>query len=98
MRGTSVASSKIFDCADVTACGIFRVITKLEFFQHHFSKMGHRATSCDPHLHQAIEQPTLHYLTRSVRRRAATSKRPSRKLAHCPHTLVNERAPSGRIL
>jgi hypothetical protein len=29
--------------------------------------------SCDPHLHQAIEQPTLSYLTRSVRRRAATS-------------------------
>jgi hypothetical protein len=25
---------------------------------------------------QAIKQPTLHYLTRSVRRRAATSKRP----------------------
>ena len=26
-----------------------------------------------------IEQPTLHYLTRSVRRRAATSKRANRK-------------------
>jgi len=51
------------------------VITTLEFFQHHFAKMGHRNTSCDPHLHQAIKQPTLHYLTRSVRRRAATSKR-----------------------
>ncbi len=25
---------------------------------------------------QTIKQPTLHYLTRSVRRRAATSKRP----------------------
>jgi hypothetical protein len=23
----------------------------LEFFQHHFSQMGHRGTSCDPHLH-----------------------------------------------
>src|SRR5258708_36697951 len=51
------------------------VITALEFFQHYFSEMGHRNTSCDPHLHQVIEQPTLHYLTRSVRRRAATSKR-----------------------
>ena len=29
---------------------------------------------------QAIKQPTLHYLTRSVRRRAATSKRANRKL------------------
>jgi hypothetical protein len=27
------------------------IITKLEFFQHHFSKMGHGNTSCDPHLH-----------------------------------------------
>jgi hypothetical protein len=29
-------------------------------------------------LSQAIEQPTLSYLTRSVRRRAATSKRRNR--------------------
>src|SRR5258708_40316952 len=35
------------------------VITALEFFQHHFAKMGHRNTSCDPHLHQAIEHPML---------------------------------------
>jgi hypothetical protein len=52
---------------------MWSVITALEFFQHHFAKSGHRNTSCDPHLHQAIEQPTLHYLARSVRRRAATS-------------------------
>src|SRR5713226_3943471 len=51
------------------------VITSLEFFQHYLAKMGHRNTSCDPHLHQTVEQPTLHHLTRSVRRRAATSKR-----------------------
>src|SRR5262249_27069987 len=31
---------------------------------------------------QAIKQPTLHYLTRSVRRRAATSKRAYRKLRY----------------
>src|SRR5205807_6647324 len=35
------------------------VITALEFFQHYFAKMGHRNTSCDPHLYQAIEQPML---------------------------------------
>src|SRR2546421_11638491 len=35
------------------------VITALEFFQHYFAKTGHRNTSCDPHLHQAIEQPML---------------------------------------
>ena len=68
-------SSKILDGANVAACGMLRVITALEFLQHHFAKLGHRNTSCDPHLHQAIEQPTLHCFTRSVRRRAATSKR-----------------------
>src|SRR6202051_3595587 len=42
--------SKILDCANVAACGIFRIITTLELFQHHFSQVGHRETSCDPHL------------------------------------------------
>jgi hypothetical protein len=39
------------------------VITTLEFFQHHFAKMGHRNTSCDPHLHpshQATNAPLPH--------------------------------------
>src|SRR5882762_473480 len=43
--------SKIFYCTKVVAYGILCIITKLEFFQHHFSKMGHGNTSCDPHLH-----------------------------------------------
>src|SRR6266850_795610 len=50
-------SREIFDGANVTVYGSLCVITTLEFFQHHFAKMGHRNTSCDPHLHQAIEQP-----------------------------------------
>ena len=45
-----------------------------EFFQHYFSEMGHRDLLVTQNLSQAIEQPTLDYLTRSVRRRAATSK------------------------
>jgi len=43
--------------------GILCVIAKLEFFQHHFAKMGHRNTSCDPHLHsshQATNAPIPH--------------------------------------
>ena len=39
------------------------VITALEFFQHYFAKMGHRNTSCDPHLHpshQATNAPLPH--------------------------------------
>src|SRR5712671_6282887 len=74
-RGTVEPPRKIFDGVDVTAYSFVRVVKTLEFLQHHFAKLGHRNTSCDPHLHQVIEQPTLHYLTRSVRRRAATSKR-----------------------
>src|SRR5258708_40296634 len=56
-------SSKIFYCTKVVAYGILCIITKLEFFQHHFSKMGHRNTSCDPHLHpshQATNAPLPH--------------------------------------
>ena len=31
------------------------VMTTLEFLQHHFAKLGHGNTSCDPHVHQVIE-------------------------------------------
>ena len=51
------------------------VITALEFFQHYFSEMGHRDLLVTQNLSQAIKQPTLSYLKRSVRRRAAMSKR-----------------------
>ena len=51
------------------------VITSLEFLQHYFSEMGHRDLLVTQNLSQTVEQPTLSYLTRSVRRRAATSKR-----------------------
>jgi hypothetical protein len=33
------------DGANVTLRGSFRVMTTLEFFQHHFAKMGHRDSS-----------------------------------------------------
>jgi hypothetical protein len=35
-------SSKIFDSSDVMAYGVFREVTTLELFQHHFSQTGHR--------------------------------------------------------
>src|SRR5437016_13648348 len=76
---TMEALREIFHYPDVTSYRNFSVITTLEFLQHHFSEMGHGNTSCDPHLHQIIEQPTLHYLTRSVRRRAASFKSVSEK-------------------
>src|SRR6266849_7574076 len=52
------------------------VITALEFFQHYFAKMGHRNTSCAPHLHQVIEQPILPTLREASAARAATSETP----------------------
>src|SRR5260370_3314345 len=77
--GAVEVSSKILDCADVGTCGMLSVITALEFFQHYFAKMGHRNTSCDPHLHQVIEQPILPTSREASAARAATSKRPYRR-------------------
>src|SRR5437588_6758922 len=51
VRGTVESSSKILDGVQVIAYSFVRVIATLELFQHHFSQMGHRETSCDPHLH-----------------------------------------------
>src|ERR1700758_3063393 len=63
VRRTVEVSSKILDGTDVVAYGMRRKVTTLEFLQHHFSKMGHRDTSCDPHLypsHQATTAPLPH--------------------------------------
>ena len=38
---------------------MLRVITTLEFFQHHFSEMGHRDLLVTHNLSQAIKQPPL---------------------------------------
>src|SRR4029077_18208033 len=54
VRRTVESSSKIFECADVVACGMLRVITTLEFLQHHFSEMGHR----DLLVTQNLSQPS----------------------------------------
>jgi len=53
---------------NVTAYGSFSVITTLEFFQHHFSEMGHRGPPCDPNLSQPSCNHRFVHLTRSVRR------------------------------
>src|SRR5882724_9748840 len=41
VRRTVESPREILDCADVVACGMLRVITTLEFLQHHFAKSGH---------------------------------------------------------
>src|SRR4029077_5033770 len=74
VRGTVEPSRKIFDGVDVTAYSFFRVIKTLEFLQHQFTKMGPRVPPCDPNLSQPTSNHCSVRLTRSVRRRAATSK------------------------
>src|SRR6266849_7175589 len=62
VRRTVESSSKIFDCVDVGTCGVLSVITTLEFFQHHFSQMGHRdLLVTQPYLtRQATNAPLPH--------------------------------------
>src|SRR5216683_6272458 len=69
IRWAVEVSSKIFDCVDVMAYGIFIKVTTLEFFQHHFAKSGHGdGLLMTRQLISTFRQPPLHYLTRSVRR------------------------------
>src|ERR1700751_928161 len=49
--------------------GIFRKVTTLELFQHHFAKSGHGdGLLMTRQLISTVRRPPLHYLTRSVRR------------------------------
>ena len=41
---------EIFDRLDVAVYGSLSVITTLEFFEHHFAKVGHRLAPYDPTL------------------------------------------------
>src|SRR5438552_8962734 len=59
VRRALESPSKIFDGADVVACGILRVITALEFFQHHFAKSGHRDLLMTRQLTSAVRHKLL---------------------------------------
>src|SRR6266566_7418945 len=88
MRGRVEVSREIFDGAKVTIDGSLGVITTLEFFQHHFSKMGHRDLLVTQNLsHPTSNQGSAH-LTRSVRRRAASFKSAYRNEAFCQSRLA----------
>ena len=41
---------KILDRLDVAVDGSLSIITTLEFFEHHFAKLGHRESPYDPTL------------------------------------------------
>src|SRR5216684_7736492 len=96
IRRAVESSREIFDYADVEACGIFRIITTLEFLQHHFSEMGHR----DLLVTQNLSQPSSNHcsvrLTRSVRRRAASFSQATRKL-RCVLGAGSIQLPDGRL-
>jgi hypothetical protein len=74
IRWAVEVSSKIFDGVDVTAYGIFRKVTTLELFQHHFAKSGHEeCLLVTRQLISTVRQPPLHYLTRAVSAAQAAS-------------------------
>src|ERR1700736_3413353 len=80
IRGSVEVSREIFDGAEVTIDGSLGVITTLEFFQHHFSKMGHRDLLVTQNLSHPTSNQCSAHLTRSVRRRAASFKSGCEKL------------------
>ncbi|MGA2647591.1 MAG: hypothetical protein ABSF15_23050 [Candidatus Sulfotelmatobacter sp.] len=53
-------AGEIFDRLDVAVYGSLSVITTLEFFEHHFAKVGHRLAPYDPTLSFTPLLPTLH--------------------------------------
>src|SRR5207302_1430407 len=72
------------------AYGIFRKVTTLEFFQHHFAKSGHGdGLLMTRQLISTARQPPLHYLTRSVRRTSGfvLADHPTRAHAMLPITV-----------
>ena len=50
IRRATKVTRKIFDRLDVAVDGSLSVITTLEFFEHHFAKVGHRLAPYDPTL------------------------------------------------
>src|ERR1035438_10197508 len=67
IRRAPEVTREILDRLDVAVYGSLSVITTLEFFEHHFAKVGHRLAPYDPTLPNFIPSPTL--LTPGTRKR-----------------------------
>src|SRR5215469_18196733 len=82
IRWAVEVARKFLDGTDVTAYGFCRVVTTLEFLQHHFSKMGHR----DLLVTHNLAQPTGNPAPSSPREASAAGRlRSSRLTGHlCP--------------
>ena len=73
---------KILDRLDVAVDGSLSVITTLEFFEHHFAKVGHRCSPYDPTLSAHRHTPDTEHAKASAAK--ASFKRASRKLDAFP--------------
>src|SRR5262249_35998752 len=62
---------EIMDDPNVGFCGTMRVITSLEFLQHHFAKMGHRDLLVTHNLFQRVQLPFSGSRARGSVRRAS---------------------------
>src|SRR3984893_7690693 len=69
-----ISPEKIFNCADVTACGSLRIITTLEFFEHHFAKSGHEDLLVTRQYPDHIDIVHLHAREASVAERLRSSR------------------------
>src|ERR1700730_5617246 len=76
-----ISPGKIFNCADVTACGSLRIITTLEFFEHHFAKSGHEDLLVTRQYPDHIDIVHLHARAAS----AAERLRSRRVTGHLPY-------------
>src|SRR5208282_1020148 len=68
---------KILDRLDVAVDGSLSVITTLEFFEHHFAKVGHRESPYDPTLSAHTPAADIRHAKASAAK--ASFKRPSGK-------------------
>src|SRR6202047_658789 len=77
IRRAPEITREIRDRLDVAVYGSLSVITTLEFFEHHFAKVGHRLAPYDPTLF--LHKHCRHLARESVCREAASFKRASRR-------------------
>src|SRR5260370_37726142 len=73
MRRAAEVTREILDRLDVAVYGSLSVITTLEFFEHHFAKVGHRLAPYDPTL--SSHHCCRHQTRERVCREAASFKR-----------------------
>src|ERR1700745_1498838 len=77
VRRAVKVKGKLGNCTPLTVYGSLSVITTLEFFEHHFAKVGHRLAPYDPTLF--LHKHRRHLARECVCREAASFKQASRR-------------------